>query len=77
MLVIDESNAAFDVPSVEKFLQTFNVVETCERIQRGRTLLMNFNRHQYRPCRVTVSVVCLVASHDVIYRSRIMNSCRT
>ena len=30
-----KSNAAFDVGSVEKFLQTFNVVDTCERIQDG------------------------------------------
>ena len=35
VLVIDESNAAFDVPGVEKLLQTFNVVETCERIHEG------------------------------------------
>jgi hypothetical protein len=35
VLVIDEMNAAFDVGSVEKFLQAFNVVDTCERIQDG------------------------------------------
>ena len=35
VLVIDEADAAFDVVSVERFLQTFNVTETCERIQEG------------------------------------------
>lgn len=35
VLVIDESDAAFDVSRVEEFLQTFNVVETYERIQEG------------------------------------------
>ena len=35
VLAIEETNAAFDVVRVEKFLQAFNVVETCERIQDG------------------------------------------
>lgn len=30
VLVIDEADAAFDVPSAERFLQEFNVVETAE-----------------------------------------------
>lgn len=35
LLVIEESDAAFDVSRVETFLQKFHVVETCERIQEG------------------------------------------
>jgi len=35
VLVIEQSNAAFDVSAVEQLLQTFHVVETHEQIQVG------------------------------------------
>jgi hypothetical protein len=35
VLAIDESDAAFDVDSVERLLQSFNVVETAEHIAEG------------------------------------------